>query len=95
MKIGERFIPDEGTKFVVQEQHDFTPYLDQARLLRSSGDGRAGESRHVARLPVALIREWCKEAGVAWDDVHARKEVVRKKLMDGDHTQFRVWGGRY
>lgn len=95
MKISERFIPDEGTKFVIQQQHDFTPYLDQARLLRSVGDGRMGESRHVARLPLKLIAEWCKEAGVAWHDVAARKEVVRKKLMDGDNSQFRIWSGRY
>ena len=95
MKIGERFIPDEGDKFVVQETHDFNPYLEQARLLRSHGDGRVGESRHVARLPIKLIQEWCREAGVAWGDVAARKEVVRRKLMDGDYNQFRVWGGRY
>lgn len=95
MKIGERFINDEGSKFVIQHTYDFTPILDQAAAMRSAGDGRVGESRHVARIPIELMREWCKEAGVAWSDIEGRKEVVKRKLLSGENSQFRVWNGTY
>ena len=95
MKIGERFINDEGSKFVVQSTYDFNPVLQRAAALRAAGDGRVGESRHVATVPIELIQQWCKEAGVAWSDIEGRKEVVKRKLMSGDNSQFRVWGGRY
>jgi hypothetical protein len=95
MKIGEKYIDADGSKFVIQTTYDFNPVLDRAATLRSIGDGRVGESRHVATLPLALIREWCKEAGVAWSDIEGRKEVVKRKLMDRDFSQFRVWGGSY
>lgn len=94
MKIAERMFDDDG-KIVIQETHDFNPVLSRASALRSSGVGLNGESRLVGTVPIALIREWCKEAGVAWSDIEGRKEVVKRKLMSSDNSQFRVWNGRY
>ena len=95
MKIAERLIDDEGSKFVVQTTHDFNPAMDRAAALRSAGAGLTGESRLVGTVDLALIAEWCKEAGVSWNDIEARREVVKRKLMDGDNSHFRVWNGRF
>ena len=36
-----------------------------------------------------------KEAGVKWDDVEARQQVVKRKILSGEFDKFRVWKGTY
>lgn len=95
MKIREKFINDEGTKFVVQKTYDPNPTLESAAELRSAGVGQTGDKRLVGRVPGWLISQWCKEAGVAPDDVQARQEIIRKKMLSGEFNAFRVWNGTF
>ena len=95
MKIGEKFIDDDGDKFVIQKTYDPNPTLDAVAQLRSAGLQDFGESKHVARIPGWMVTEWLKEAGVRWDDVKARDEVVRKKLMSGEFSKLRNWEGNF
>lgn len=94
MKIGER-VKTEGDKVVIEKIHTFSPELERAKALRDGSHGQDGESRLVGTVPLAMIWEWCKEAGVSWDDVHGRQEVVRKKLLSSENKNLRVWQGRY
>lgn len=94
MKVGEK-IHQEGDKVIIQKVHNFNPELERAKMARDGGLGQTGESRMVGTVPLAQIWEWCKEAGVKWDDVHGRQEVVRKKLNLAENKNFRVWQGRY
>lgn len=96
MKIGERFHDDEGSKFVVQEIHDFNPTLREVEALREiNPTGEFGESKHVGRIPGKLFYEWLKEAGVSPSDTGAVQEVLKKKMMSGDASHFRIWEGNY
>jgi hypothetical protein len=42
-----------------------------------------------------VITQWCKDAGIRWDDIEARKEIVRKKILSGDFDKLRVWKGTF
>lgn len=95
MKIGEKFIDDEGSKFVVQRTFDPTPTLEAVSQLRSAGVQDFGDSKHVGRVPGWLISEWLKEAGVRWDDVKARDEIIKKKMLSGEFSALRNWQGTY
>lgn len=95
MKIGEKFIDDEGSKFVVQKTYDPNPTLGAVAALRSAGLQGFGENKHVARIPGWMVTEWLKEAGVRWDDVKARDEIVHKKLMSGEFSKLRNWQGNF
>lgn len=95
MKIGEKFINDEGSKFVVQETHDFTPTVENVAQIRQFSDGRMGESRHVGRIPGKLFYEWLREAGVSPTDTKAAEEVLKRKMMSNEFRAFRVWEGSY
>jgi hypothetical protein len=96
MKISEQFIADDHpNKFHIKKVFDATPQLEQVKALKSAGAMGQGENRLVARVPLWLINEWCKEAGVLWTDVEARREVMHKKLLSGDVSAFRVWEGSY
>jgi len=93
MKIAEKWFED-GDKLVLQKTHDFTPALESAGELRSNGMTGFSENRHIGRIPLALVGIWLKEAGVKWDDP-AAKDVIRKKVMSGDYSNFRVWEGTF
>ena len=101
MKIGEKAYEDDG-KLIIQKTHDFNPVLKQMEQIRSAGIKNMGdgpdnaENRFVGRIPLALIEQWCKEAGIKWDDTHARAEVVKRKILSGEFDKFRSdWKGSY
>lgn len=96
MKIGEKIHYDESdNKIVIQKTHDVNPELHRAEMLRNAGAGQKGEHRLVGSIPLNLIAEWCKEAGVKWNDAEARAEVVKRKILSGEFDKFRVWKGTY
>jgi len=96
MKIGEQVLFDHSdNKVVVKKTHDISPEMHRAQMLREAGCGQTGESRLVGSIPVNLIAEWCKEAGVKWSDTAARAEVVKRKILSGEFDKFRVWKGTY
>ena len=93
-KIAERIFEEDG-KIVVQETHDFNSAIETAKVLRSHGMDRFGESNLVGVVPFKIWCEWAKEAGVRFDDKEGMKEVLKRKLLDPDFSHFRVWGGKY
>jgi len=95
MKLGEQLISEDDSKIIVKKTFDPTPSLQQVRTLKDAGAMGTSDNKLVARVPTWLINEWCKEAGVAWHDAEARREVVTKKLLSGDAAAFRVWEGTY
>ena len=96
MKIGEQILYDNvEDKVIIKKTHDMNPEMHRAQMLRDAGIGQKGEHRLVGSIPLNLIAQWCKEAGVSWDDVHGRQEVMRRKIMSGEFDKFRVWKGKF
>lgn len=96
MKIGEQILYDNvEDKVVIKKTHDMNPEMHRAQMLRDAGVGQKGEHRLVGSIPLNLIADWCKEAGVSWDDVHGRQEVMRRKILSGEFDKFRVWKGKF
>lgn len=95
MKTKEEFIDGEGSTFHVKRTFDPNPTLTSVAALRQANVQDFGESKHVGRVPGWLIAEWLKEAGVRWDDVAARDDVIRKKMLSGEFNAFRNWQGTY
>jgi hypothetical protein len=93
MKIAERFFEEDG-KIIHKRTFDNQPALDDAAALRSAGLGQTGENRLVGRVPMNIVADWLKEAGVRMDDP-AAKDVIRRKMLSGDFDAFRVWQGTY
>jgi len=94
MKIGERMYFD-GDKLVHHRKFDNDPYLREADRLRKAGVGQTGEKRLVGRVPMHLINDWLKEAGVSWDDRQGRQDVIKRKMLSGEFDKLRVWEGSY
>ena len=96
MKIKEQVHFDNTNgKIIVESTHENQSYLDRVEEIRKSGLGQTGENRFVGSIPMHVLQEWCKEAGIKWSDTNARKEIVRKKMLSGDFDKLRVWKGTF
>ena len=96
----EEFIDGDGDAFHVKRTFDIAPTLNSAAELRSNGKtgfggNGIGDYRHIGRLDSRIITMWLKEAGVSWDDHEASAQVIKRKLLDGDFSKFRVHEGTY
>ena len=96
MKIGEKVHVDENKQQIVVENiYSNQPYLDRVEEFRKRGLGQDGESRLAGSIPIHLLKEVCDKLGVKWDDIEARKDVVKKMLLSGDFDKLRVWKGKF
>ena len=93
-KISEK-IDFEHDHMVIKQRHDVSQSLRDAQVAKDAGIGMSGENRLVGFVDGAVLGAWLKEAGVAWSDTEAAKEVVKKKMMSGEVSKLRVWDGSY
>ena len=93
-KVSEK-ISFEHDNMVIKQRHDVSQALKDAQVARDAGVGMSGENRLAGFLDGAVLATWLKEAGVAWSDTEAAKEVVKRKMMSGEFAKFRVWEGSY
>lgn len=85
----------EGDNIVIKETHDYGHHLHQARMYRDAGVGQTGEHRLAGYLPMELVADWIREAGLKWDDTEACEDLIKKKMMSGEFDKFRVWEGKW
>ena len=97
MKIGERILndPSDPNKIIHQRVFDNNPYIKQVEQMKQQGIEGMGESKLVGRIPVHLVYEWYKEAGVSPDDTEACQDILRRKLLSGEFDKLRVWEGTF
>ncbi len=93
-KISE-IIDFEHDHMVIKKKHDVSQALTDVQKAKDAGIGMSGENRLVGFLDGAVLAQWLKEAGVSWSDTEAAKEVVKRKMMSGEFSKFRVWEGSY
>ena len=95
MKLREQFIDGEGDTFHVKKTFDPNPTLKTMEQTRAAGVGGMADNKHIGRVPGWLISEWLKEAGVKFNDISARDEVIKCKMLSGEFAAFRNWQGTY
>jgi hypothetical protein len=94
MLIKEMITPtDKGIE--IKKTFDNNVYIEQAKQIRDQGLGQTGESRLVGRIPMHLVSQWIKDAGLSWTDKAATQDLIRQKMLSGEFDAFRVWKGSY
>ena len=68
---------------------------DRAKMLRDAPSQPLSDSWHVGSIPLIILEQWFKEAGVSWSDTQACQDVIRAKLLSGDFSKFRVKEGTF
>jgi hypothetical protein len=88
-------VDDDGTIHVVNH-FDGNQILRQAQYAREVSPNAVGSDwKHVGEITSEMLHIWLKEAGVSWTDPEAIKEVIKRKLMDGEFSQLRNWEGKW
>ena len=96
MKTGQKIhFNEEKQKIIVENTYDNQVYLDRVAEINRLGLGQTGENRLVGSLPIHLIKEVCNKLGVKWNDVEARKDIVKRMMLSGDFDKLRVWKGTF
>ena len=90
----ERFFKQDG-KLVYHKQTDPTPALESVRQAREAEYKPMADSWHVGRIDAHVLEKWLKEAGVKMHERDKVREVIRRKLLDGDNAAFRVKTGTF
>ena len=84
-----------ANSITLKRSYDTDPIVEQNKIAKDMGKENFGDSKFVGRVPMFLINEWMKEAGLKPDDTQGRKEILRKKLLSGEFDKFRVWKGNF
>jgi len=85
----------KNQKIIIEKQWDNTPTLERVNHIKSSGVGDGKDYKFAGSIPIGLLKEVCDKLGVNWNDVEARKDVVKKMMLSGDFDKLRVWKGRF
>jgi hypothetical protein len=86
----------EDDKIIIKKTHDASVALkDAAQARELSPNSFGSDYKHVGNVDMAMLANWLKEAGVAWTDTQAVKDVIKKKLMSSEFSALRVWEGKY
>lgn len=97
MKLSEKWFEQDG-KVVLQQTHDHTPTINVNQSLRSLGAQGFSDNKLVGVIDTGIMGQWAREAGVKGSDPEywtKMKEVIKRKLTDGDFAKLRVWEGSY
>lgn len=94
-KISEKITFDDD-KMIIKKTHDASIALKDAAHAREVTQNSFGSDyKHVGNVDMAMVNIWLKEAGVAWTDTQAVKDVIKKKLMSNEYSGLRVWDGKW
>lgn len=94
-KIAERFT-FEDDRIIIKRTHDASYMLKDAQQARELTENSFGSDYKLAAVvDMALLNVWLKEAGVAWSDTEAVKEVLNRKIMSNEFSALRVWDGAF
>jgi hypothetical protein len=84
-----------GNGFNVKRTQDVESIIDENK--RRQNDGTNGwtqskDMKHVATIPLIIVEQWAKEAGIPKRDIygHAMTEIIRKKLNDPSNLFLRT-----
>ena len=86
----------EDDKLIIKKTFDASHVLNDVKQARELTENSFGsDHKHAGYVDVAQLGIWLKEAGVAWTDTEAVKDVVKRKLMSGEFSALRVWEGSW
>lgn len=83
-------------QLIIKRTFNLDETLMDAQYAREKSSNSFGSDwKHVGDIHPAMVTNWLKEAGVAWTDHEAVKDVIKKKLMSGEFAKLRDWEGTW
>jgi hypothetical protein len=96
MKTKELWHKDyKNEKIIIEKEWDVSPTIERMNQIKSAGLGDGKDYKLAGSIPIGLLKTICDKLGVNWNDVDARKDVVKKMLLSGDFDKLRAWKGKF
>lgn len=88
----EMIFESDGTTHI-RDHVDAEPILDYAAACRNnrySGMSPEGTLQHVAEIPIPLVMQWAREAGLGNDQLMGQEMsiIIEKKLQDPQYAKL-------
>ena len=95
MKIADKMTYDHSTdKIIHQKTYDNSDTIARVEDIKRSEINKFGSDyKFVGSVPMNLLNDWIKEAGLTWEDTNEVNEVMKKKLMSGEFDKLMAWKG--
>lgn len=95
MKIADKMTYDHKTdKIIHQKTYDNSDTIARVDDIKRSEINKFGSDyKFVGSVPMNLLNDWIKEAGLTWEDTNEVNEVMKKKLMSGEFDKLMAWKG--
>jgi hypothetical protein len=95
MKIADEMIYDHSTdKIIHKKTYDNSDTIARVEDIKRSEINKFGSDyKFVGSVPMNLLNDWIKEAGLTWEDTNEVNEVMKKKLMSGEFDKLMAWKG--
>lgn len=90
----EMYIAAEDGQLITGTRQDCTPILEDAKARHAAGAIGSSEMRHAARLPMAIIEQYCNTNGITFREWMTDPAHLRRMLTDPDLSGFRIWDGK-
>lgn len=96
-KIKDELIYDHtDDKIIHKKTYDNSAEIARVEDIKASDANKFGSDfKFVGSIPMNVLSDWIKEAGLTWEDTYEVQEIIKKKLMSGDFDKLRAWKGRY
>ena len=96
-KIKEEILYDnQYDKLIVKKTYDDSAEIQRVQDFNKLDMNKFGSDyKFVGSVPMHLIAEWLKEAGVSWDDQFAKAEIIKRKMAELQYSKLNVWKGKY
>jgi hypothetical protein len=81
----------DGPGFKLEATQDVSAILDMNKALQNEGiaKGEGKEWWHAGQVPMIVLQQWAKDAGLNMNDP-AFGAVIKRKLNDSDNRAFRT-----
>jgi poly-D-alanine transfer protein DltD len=89
-KIDEKFLYDHSSdKIIHKKTYDNSDAIKRVHTLNTQEMNKVGSDyKFVGSIPLNILGEWIKEAGLSWDDNEEIQEIIKRKLMSGDFDKL-------
>lgn len=84
----------DGDNMIERRSQDVAPTLERVKRHISMGETGSSEMKHAARIPKAVIENYCARLGITFHEWCGNPVHIKAMLNDPELNGFRIWPGR-
>lgn len=92
--ISTRIIQSGEVSGILRTQ-DCNAIAEYAKAQHNGGYHGTAEVKHAARLPLAIVEQYCNDTGITFSEFIKNPVHVARVVKDPKNDAFRIWKGNF